>query len=87
MIAGWVYKNVLRYPEHIRSRMYLMADVTYQLARGDRHFLDPDVGPMAVHDAWSELDQYVQELTRDLHGSSSSPRPGRLTRACSRQAG
>jgi hypothetical protein len=50
--------------------MYLILNTTYQLARGDRHFLDAyPKGYEALHDAWEALDEYAQELTRLLRGT------------------
>ena len=67
-ISTWVYKNNARYPKKLRGSMYLITNVAYQLASGDRHFLNTDVGPDAVANAWQELDDYADELTRELHG-------------------
>ena len=67
-IGDWVDKNALRYPKKLRGPMYLITNIAYQLARGDRHFLNTDVGPDAVYHAWQELFDYADELTRKLHG-------------------
>jgi hypothetical protein len=72
LIAEWVYKNAPRYPKERRGPMNLIANVTYQLAAGNRHFLDVNpLGEEAVHDAWELLDDYSQELTRELHGTAT----------------
>ena len=48
--------------------MYLIMNLGYMFARGDRHFLDRNpIGYEAVEGAWRELDRYAQELTRQLH--------------------
>jgi hypothetical protein len=68
LIAGWVYANSTRYPKDRRGPMYLILNVAYQLARGDRHFLDANPkGYEALHEAWNTLDEYAQELTVRLH--------------------
>ncbi|SRR5438034_3121118 len=70
IIADWVYKNVSRFPKDRRGPMYLILNTTYQLARGDRHFLDAyPKGYEALHDAWEALDDYAQDLTRLLRGT------------------
>jgi hypothetical protein len=70
MIAGWVYKNAMRYPKNRRGSMYLIANVTYQLARDDRHFLEQNPqGEEAIEAAWDSLDEYAQELTSRLHNA------------------
>ena len=69
LIADWVYTNAPRYPKDKRAPMYLIVNVAYQLAAGDRHFLDINPnGYDALNDAWENLDEYAQELTRLLHG-------------------
>jgi hypothetical protein len=72
IIAGWVYHNFPRFPEEIQRPMTLVLNVTYQLARGDRHFLDTNPqGEEAVYEAWSALEQYEQKLTNELRGNTA----------------
>jgi hypothetical protein len=68
IIASWVYENAARFPPDKRAPIYLILNVAYQLARGDRHFLDSNPkGHEAIHDAWMALDEYAQSLTSRLH--------------------
>ena len=68
IIATWIYDNAMKHPKNRRSNMYLIANVAYQLARGDRHFLDINPkGYDTLEEAWTALDQYAQVLTAALH--------------------
>ena len=68
IIADWVYSNSSRYPKDKRGPMFLILNVAYQLARGDRHFVDRNPkGYEALEDAWNTLDEYAQALTAQLH--------------------
>src|SRR5207247_2451535 len=70
LIGEWVYKNAPRLPKDRRGELFLITNVAYQLARGDRSFLDRNPkGYEYLHDAWEVLDRYAQGLTRQLHGS------------------
>lgn len=68
IIATWVYENAMKHPQERRRAMYLITNVAYQLARGDRSFLDINPkGYEMLEEAWKELDDYAQLLTRSLH--------------------
>jgi hypothetical protein len=65
IVATWVCENAMKHPPEMRRPMYLLMNVAYQLARGDRLFLDSN--PSGVSEAWQALDDYAQRLTRSLH--------------------
>jgi hypothetical protein len=68
MIADWVNANSSRYPKDKRGPMFLILSVAYQLARGDRHFLERNPkGYETLEDAWNTLDEYAHSLTAQLH--------------------
>jgi hypothetical protein len=72
MIATWVYENAMKHPPDRRGPMYLIMTVAYQLARGDRHFLEINPqGYELVEAAWTELDEYARLLTSELHDADS----------------
>jgi hypothetical protein len=72
IIAAWVYENAMKHPKDRRGAMYLITNVAYQLARGDRHFLDKNPkGYEALEEAWNALGEYAQFLTRTLHNPDS----------------
>jgi hypothetical protein len=69
VIADWVYKNAPRFPASRRGPMYLITNIAYQLASGDRSFFDRNpTGYEMVDNAWKQLDEYAQKLTQILHG-------------------
>jgi hypothetical protein len=70
IIADWVYANSPRYPKERRAPMYLILNVAYMLASGDRHFLDQNPkGHEILEEAWETLDEYAQALTKQLHSA------------------
>ena len=68
IIATWVYENAMKHAEDRRPPMYRIMNVGYELARGDRHFLDENPkGYDLIEADWKSLDEYSQHLTRALH--------------------
>lgn len=67
LIGDWVNKYAPRFPKDCRGPLYLIFNVAYQLARGDRHFLDLNSnGYELLEEAWETLDDYARELTDKL---------------------
>ncbi len=68
LIGEWAYRNAPRMSERHRRSAYLIANVSYMLAKGDRHFLDRNPrGWEELIAAWDDLQAYAEELTRRIH--------------------
>lgn len=86
IIATWFYENAMKHPNDRRGPMYLIANVTYKLARGDRSFLEANPnGHEILEEAWSTLDEYAQHLTSVLHSPKRRCAKRRRSRAYPRQ--
>ena len=69
LIGEWVYENMPRFPRERRGPPWLIANVAYQLARDDRHFLDVNPrGYELLQEAWDDLEEYAKDLTRRIQG-------------------
>ncbi len=69
LIGEWVTLNAPRFSK-ARRPPWIISAVAYQLAQGNRQFLDQrSDGYELLQEAWDDLQDYADDLTRRLHGS------------------
>jgi hypothetical protein len=71
-IREWILSHEPRYPSGVERAMTLIANVSGQLGRGDRHFMDRESGEESIDAAWKLIEEHEQKLKHALHGPWAS---------------